>query len=48
MTTKIWVENAKGKNVQVEIEQKQVAFYSPDYDKRSKYEREKQLRRQGN
>ena len=41
VTTKIWVENAKGKNVQVEIEQKQVAFYSPDYDKRSKYEREK-------
>ncbi len=41
VTTKIWVENSKGKNVQVEIEQKQVAFYSPDYDKRSKYEREK-------
>src|SRR5690554_1949185 len=41
VTTKIWVENAKGKNIQVEIEQKQVAFYSPDYDKRSKYEREK-------
>lgn len=41
VTTKIWVENAKGKNVQVEIEQKQVAFYSPDYDRRSKYEREK-------
>lgn len=41
VTTKIWVENAKGKNVQVEIEQKQVAFYSPDYDKRSKHEREK-------
>lgn len=41
ITTKIWVKNAKGKNVQVEIEQKQVAFYSPDYDKRSKHEREK-------
>lgn len=41
VTTKIWVENSKGKNVQVEIEQKQVAFYSPDYDRRSKYEREK-------
>lgn len=41
VTTKIWVENAKGKNVQVEIEQKQVAFYSPDYDRRSKYERAK-------
>ncbi|WP_353092569.1 IS1634 family transposase [Tissierella praeacuta] len=41
VTTKIWVQNAKAKNVQVEIEQKQVAFYSPDYDKRSKHEREK-------
>lgn len=27
--------------MQVEVEQKQVAFYSPDYDKRAKYEREK-------
>ena len=41
VTTKIWVENTKEKRVQVEVEQKQVAFYSPDYDKRSKYEREK-------
>lgn len=41
VTTKIWVENDKGKRVQVPIEQKQVAFYSPDYDRRSKYEREK-------
>ena len=41
VTTKIWVENDMGKRVQVDIEQKQVAFYSPDYDKRSKYEREK-------
>lgn len=41
VTTKIWVENTKGKKVQVEVEQKQVAFYSPDYDKRAKYEREK-------
>lgn len=41
VSTKIWVENDKGKSVQVEIVQKQVAFYSPDYDKRSKYDREK-------
>lgn len=41
VSTKIWVENDKGKRVQVPIEQKQVAFYSPDYAKRAKYEREK-------
>ena len=41
ITTKIWIENDKGKRVQVDIDQKQVAFYSPDYDKRAKYEREK-------
>ena len=43
VTTKIWVENDKGKRVQVPIEQKQVAFYSPDYDRRSKHEREKAI-----
>lgn len=43
VTTKIWVENDKGKRVQVDIDQKQVAFYSPDYDKRAKYEREKAI-----
>ena len=41
--TKIWVEDTSGKRKQVEIEQKQVAFYSPDYAKRSKYEREKAI-----
>jgi transposase len=45
ITTKIWIENDKGKRVQVDIDQKQVAFYSPDYDKRSKYEREKAIRK---
>jgi len=43
VSTKIWIENANGKRVQVEIEQKQVAFYSPDYAKRAKYEREKAI-----
>ena len=43
VTTKIWVENDKGKRVQVDIDQKQVAFYSPDYDKRAKHEREKAI-----
>ena len=41
VNTKIWIENDKGKKVQVDINQKQVAFYSPDYDTRAKYEREK-------
>ena len=41
VTTNIWVENASGKRVQVPIEQKQVVFYSPDYAKRARYEREK-------
>ena len=41
VTTKIWILNDKGKRVQVDIDQKQVVFYSPDYDKRAKYERSK-------
>lgn len=41
VTTKIWVVNDKGKRVQVDIDQKQVVFYSPDYDKRAKHERSK-------
>lgn len=41
VSTKIWVENIKGKRVQVPIEQKQVVFFSPDYAKRAKHEREK-------
>ncbi len=43
ITTKIWIENDKGKRVQVPIEQKQVAFFSPDYAKRAKHEREKAI-----
>lgn len=43
VTTNIWVENTSGKRVQVPIEQKQVVFYSPDYAKRAKYEREKAI-----
>jgi transposase len=41
VTAKIWIVNDKGKRVQVDIDQKQVVFYSPDYDKRAKYERSK-------
>ena len=43
VTTRIWVENTRGKRVQVPIEQKQVVFYSPDYAKRARYEREKAI-----
>ena len=43
ITTKIWIENDKGKRIQVDIDQKQVAFYSPDYDRRAKFEREKAI-----
>lgn len=43
ITTKIWVVNNKGRRVQVDIDQKQIAFYSPDYDKRAKYERGKAI-----
>ena len=41
VNTKIWVEDSKGRRKQVEIDQKQVVFFSPDYAKRAKYEREK-------
>lgn len=43
VTTNIWVENTSGKRVQVPIEQKQVVFYSPDYAKRARHEREKAI-----
>lgn len=43
ITTKIWVVNNKGRRVQVDIDQKQIAFYSPDYDKKVKYERDKAI-----
>ena len=39
----IWIEDDRGKKVQVQIEQKQVVFYSPDYAKRARYEREKAI-----
>lgn len=43
VTAKIWIVNIEGKRVQAPIEQKQVVFYSPDYAKRAKYEREKAI-----
>ena len=43
ITTNIWVENTSGKRVQVPIEQKQVVFYSPDYAKKARYERDKAI-----
>lgn len=43
ITTKIWVVNNKGRRVQVDIDQKQIAFYSPDYDKKAKHERNKAI-----
>ena len=39
--TKIWIIDAKGVRKQVQIEQKQIVFYSPDYDKKAKYDRYK-------
>lgn len=45
ITTKIWIETSKGKRAQVDIDQKQIAFYSPSYDRRAKYEREKAITR---
>ena len=41
VTTKIWVENDRGRKKQVDIDQKQVVFFSPDYAKKAIYEREK-------
>ncbi len=41
VTTYIWVTNVSGKRVKVPIEQKQLAFYSPDYAKRARCERAK-------
>ncbi len=43
VTTKIWVENDKGKKKQVDIDQKQVVFFNPDYARRAKYERNKAI-----
>jgi len=35
----VYVTNAEGKKKQVRLDEKQVVFYSPDYDKRAKAER---------
>lgn len=41
--TEVWVIDEQGKRKQVTIDQKQIAFYSPEYDRRAKYERAKVL-----
>lgn len=41
--TKVWVTDIKGKKKEVEIDQKQIAFYSPEYERRAKYDRAKVL-----
>lgn len=43
--TLIWITNDAGKRVQVPIDQKQVVFYSPDYARRARYEREKAIKK---
>lgn len=43
VNTNIWITNAKGKKVQVEIEQKQVAFYSEKYARKARKDRQKVL-----
>ncbi len=48
VSTYIWVTNASGKRVKVPIEQKQVVFFSPDYAKRARYEREKAIEKAEN
>lgn len=41
--TDIWVTDVHEKRVKVTIDQKQVVFYSPDYAKKARYEREKAI-----
>ena len=43
VTTHIWVMNVDNKRVKVDIDQKQVVFYSPDYAKRAQYDRQKAI-----
>ncbi len=43
VTTSIWVTNVEGKKVQVEIEQKQVVFYSEKYARKARKDRQKVL-----
>lgn len=41
----IWITDYRGKKKKVQIDQKQVAFYSPDYDRRAKHDREKVIQK---
>ena len=43
VNTNIWVTNAKGKKIQVEIDQKQVVFYSEKYARKARKDRQKVL-----
>lgn len=43
VATNIWVVNTKGKRVQVEVDQKQVVFYSAKYARRNAKERQKSI-----
>lgn len=43
VTTHIWVTNVDNKKVKVDIDQKQVVFYSPDYAKKAQYDRQKAI-----
>lgn len=43
VNTNIWITNAKGKKVQVEIKQKQVVFYSEKYARKARKDRQKVL-----
>lgn len=43
--TKVWITDINGKRKEVEIDQKQIAFYSPEYDRRAKYDRAKVLKK---
>lgn len=43
VNTNIWITNAKGEKVQVEIEQKQVVFYSEKYARKARNDRQKVL-----
>ena len=39
VSTKIWITDIHNRRKQVDVEQKQIVFYSPDYDKKAKHER---------
>lgn len=40
--TKVWITDINEKKKEVEIDQKQIAFYSPEYNRQSKYDRLKE------